>query len=198
VIVPPGRSTVTALEASDVVRLLPEPESRWVGPAINAADYLSPSADVAPYVEWPEPTGPEGLRRYLVRDAPKDQSRFGNIFRSRGFMVNFLNVDAAPRDPEKLSPHAHEDFEQISLAVEGEYVHHIRIPWTARSSEWRDDVHHRIGTPSVAVIRPRAIHTSQSVGPGPNALIDIFSPPRRDFSLRPGLVLNHDDYPVAP
>jgi hypothetical protein len=165
--------------------------------AINAADYLTPRMDVAEYVEWPVPIGSERLRRYLVRDATQDPARFGNIFRSRGFMVNFLNVDVAPRDPEKLSPHAHEDFEQISLAVEGEYVHHIRIPWTARSSDWRDDVHHRIGTPSVAVIRPRAIHTSQSVGPGPNALIDIFSPPRRDFSLRPGLVLNDDDYPVA-
>jgi hypothetical protein len=42
----------------------------------------------------------------------------------------------------------------------------------------------------------KATHTTQDVGEGTTWLIDVFGPPRVDFSSKPGFVLNAADYPV--
>ena len=84
------------------------------------------------------------------------------------------------------------------IVIGGEYMHHLRWPWTANLADWREDQHELCGTPSVCVIPPKAIHTSAAVDPGVNLLIDIFSPPRRDFSEVEGWVLNADEYPMPP
>jgi quercetin dioxygenase-like cupin family protein len=111
-------------------------------------------------------------------------------------MINFIPPATGPRDPDALSPHSHEDFEQLSLVTTGDFIHHIRTPWTTRSTDWVDDVHWRTSAPSVAIIPPPTVHTSQATSEGMNTIVDIFSPPRRDFSERPGWVLNSDDYPA--
>jgi hypothetical protein len=111
-------------------------------------------------------------------------------------MVNVLPEDDQPRDPTQLSPHHHDDFEQVSLQVHGDYVHHMRVPWTPDSSTWRDDEHQRCTAPAVVVIPPPLVHTSQSVEAMHHWLIDVFAPPRRDFSERPGWVRNADEYPM--
>jgi len=131
---------------------------------------------------------------YRLADTPIAEGRFGRIFRTTNVMVNFLAEEPRPRDPQKLSPHFHDDFEQISLAVQGRFVHHIRYPWGPDSSQWRDDEHREIATPSICVIPPPTVHTTQGVGDH-QQLIDVFSPPRVDFSTS-GWVLNADDYPA--
>ena len=109
-------------------------------------------------------------------------------------IIDFLAEEPTPRDPHKLSPHHHDDFEQISLAVKGDFVHHIRYPWGPDSTLWREDERREIATPSICVIPPPTVHTTQGVG-AHQQLIDIFSPPRTDFSAS-GWVLNADDYPA--
>jgi hypothetical protein len=196
VVVPPGASRIGVHGDGPLIRLIETTEPAWRDRAANAGAYAADHPRVTPLRRWPEPAGGAAVRFYRLADVPDDPARFGRIFRTRSFMVNFLPEQDGPRDSRKLSPHTHDDFEQLSLAVRGEYVHHIRTPWLSDSTAWRDDEHVRLGSPSVAIIPPPTVHTSAAADPGVNQLIDIFSPPRADFSEKPGWVLNADDYPM--
>ena len=196
VIVPPGDSVVTAHGDGDLVRLFDVRTADLLARCGNAQSYEQPHPRVAPLTPWPDPPAGHRLRVYRNADYPLRPGRFGRIFRSSSFMVNFGDAKDGPRDPERLSPHHHDDFEQCSLTVVGDYVHHVRTPWTSKMSQWRDDEHAAVGSPAVAIIPPPTVHTSQAVGEGPHLLIDIFSPPRADFSAKAGWVLNADEYPA--
>jgi hypothetical protein len=161
----------------------------------NNAAYAEWHPHVAPLQPWPEPEGGYKVRVYDW-NVPAQEGRFGRIWRSTNIMVNWGEPRPGPRDTSKMSPHSHPDFEQCSLVIEGEFVHHLRWPWTTKLEDWREDDHVRVGSPSMTVIPPTTIHTSQAMAQGDNLLIDIFCPPRVDFSEKPGWVLNADDYPM--
>ena len=196
VVLPPGASTVTSTGDGPVVTLLQSDETHWAARARNAADYTEPHPHVAPLEPWPEPVDGDRWRTYRMADVPDEPGRFGRIFRTRAFMVNFMPPSSGPRDPSAMSPHHHEDFEQASLVVAGTYVHHIQTPWGTDATRWRAEDHERVGSPSLTIIPPPTVHTSQSIGWRTNQLIDIFAGPRHDFSARPGWVLNAADYPA--
>jgi hypothetical protein len=197
-ILPPGPSRVTLRTAGDVVRIFSNNAKDLLAKASNRAIYADGAPELAPIVPWPDPVGGFRLRHYpLAEYASPDSSPLKmRLFRSTNLMVNLFLPWPEPRDETKLSPHAHDDFEQISLALEGTFAHHLRYPWVADKTRWRDDEHVVFGSPSVLVIPARVIHTSQNVGDGVARLVDIFAPPRLDFSSKPGFVLNAADYPM--
>lgn len=162
----------------------------------NAEGYEQ-DPNVPPITPWPDPVGGFKIRTYPV-DFPIESGRFGRIFRCTTLMVNFLDPRQGPRDPTTLSPHEHADFQQCSLVLDGSYFHHLRRPWLSDKSLWADDIHAEIGAPSVTFIPARIIHTSEAAGAGRNHLVDVFCPPRHDFSDKDGWVMNAGDYPAPP
>ncbi|MDT8862146.1 hypothetical protein N0O92_18195 [Alkalihalobacillus sp. MEB130] len=194
IIVPKGQSQLKVETSGKVIRLFTVLNSDLKDLPINR-EYTIADANVLPFKAWNE--SPEGSKiRVYSLDIEKEEGRFGKIFRCSTFMINFLDPWEGPRDTTKLSPHSHVDFEQCTLALKGDFVHHFRWPWTPNKDKWQVDQHDFCSSPSSTYIPPGVIHTSEAVGKRTNELVDIFCPPRLDFSEQPGWVLNDADYPV--
>ncbi len=128
-------------------------------------------------------------------DAPPAPRLSPNVYRSEHLMLNAFSRATERRDTRTLTPHSHDDFEQISLCTQGDWVHHLRYPWGSDMAQWRDDEHLRCASPSLTVIPAGVIHTTCDLGEGVTEMFDVFSPPRPDFLARPGMVVNAEEYP---
>jgi hypothetical protein len=193
VIVPPAAWSIHFERPGLVIQLITAAEA-LAGAAPNAARYADGAPEVARVAPWPEPVGGYRLRRYSTLEA---YARGGLVhaFRTRKLMIVPYARFLEPRDETTLTPHSHADFEQGSVALEGEWLHHLRVPWTANRHDWRPDLHLQVSSPSTTIIPAGIIHTSQGVAGAGMRLIDVFAPPRMDFSQR-GLVDNATDYPL--
>lgn len=191
-ILPPGPSKVTVEKGGIIVRLFTAQAADLLPLCLNKASYVNPDPHVGPWKPWPTPLDGFRIRSYSL-DVPEKSGRFGRIWRSTNLIANVF-YPCGPRDLDKMTPHHHDDFQQGLLFLEGEAVNHLRWPWGSDLRLWREDEHVRCSAPSLIVIPPPSIHTSQMVGPR-NVFIDIFSPPRGDF-VENGWVLNDADYPL--
>lgn len=194
VTIPPGPGSITVAGAGKVLRVFSASAARDLAAMAGNADvYAAGAPEVAPANPWGVPDGGVKLRAYRLDDY---RDRPMRMFRTSNLMINIFDF-AGPRDTEALSPHSHDDFEQGSFGMTGEWVHSLRYPWSKSLSSWREDEHLEIGSPSLLVIPATVIHTSRSVAEGNNQLVDIFCPPRVDF-VEKGWVCNEAEYPPPP
>lgn len=206
-----GRSTVSA--PARTIAILPAGAWRLVlAPQATCAVLRSlredaadaPARNAEAYRERDPRIVPVGAPYRALRDADavrllpieqvqasKDKPRL-KMLQTATLSINWVEYDG-PRDRSALSPHAHSQFEQGSLALAGDFVHHLRTPWGADADLWQDDRHAALGAPSLMVVPVNLIHTSEGVGPGLHQLVDVFSPPRADF-IAQGWVYNSKDY----
>ena len=140
---------------------------------------------------------PDGykIRVYRLDDTPAGKP---HCYVHRTAMTNFpWPVPTEPRKPTAMSPHTHEDFEQVSIIHSGTMVHHMRRAWSRNMNEWLADEHVVVIAPAIAISKPPDIHTTQAVTSGDRVgLIDFFSPVRWDFSNVDGMVVNRAEYPM--
>jgi hypothetical protein len=192
-ILPPGPWTLVFEQAGIVVQQMTADEA-VAGLAANASVYAHGAPEVAAVQPWPEPAGGYRLRRYSTLAAYK-RGGMVHAFRTRKLMMVPYARFLEPRDETQLTPHSHTDFEQGSIALEGQWLHHLRVPWRANRREWKADAHLQVGSPSTLIIPAGLVHTSQGIAGDGMRLIDVFAPPRMDFSER-GWVDNASDYPM--
>lgn len=124
-------------------------------------------------------------------EPPADNPRL-RFLRSSTMSINLVEYDG-PRDRALLSPHAHADFEQVSLTITGTFTHHLRANWGRDADLWRDDLHLHVQGAALVVIPPKIIHTTEGIGAGKHLLFDVFAPPRDDFIAK-GWVYNAPAY----
>ncbi len=194
---PAGIASVRSTNDGIVVRIFAARSTGFAERCLNAETYASVDPNVPTFAPWDDACTalePVTYDYGAVRPSP---GRFGRIFRTDSSMVNVFYPESGPRDPSSLSPHSHADFDQVSLQLDGEYIHHVRAPWGPDSREWQDDVHRRCTGPAIAIFPPPLIHTSQAIENQRHQLIDIFGPPRADFAGRDGWLLNASESTIG-
>ncbi|HEY9281768.1 MAG TPA: hypothetical protein VIP51_17010 [Eoetvoesiella sp.] len=161
---------------------------------LNAQAYADPDPRIEPVgTPYKRLTG-HGEIQVLKLDeiqAPPDKPRL-KMFQTETLSINWVAYEG-PRTRSQLSPHSHAHHEQGSLAISGNYEHHLRVKWGNNANLWQDDEHLAAPSPSLLVVPVNLIHTTEGIGDDAHLLIDIFSPPRADFIAK-GWVYNAGDY----
>jgi hypothetical protein len=193
-ILPAGRHVITG-ERDAVCVVMASQRSDLAGRRVlNAQGYDTPDARILPTGEpyrRKEPLAGIEVMDIAAVMASKDKPRL-KMLQTETMSFNIVEY-AGPRNRAELSPHSHSSFEQGSLAIAGDFVHHLRAPWGSDADQWKDDEHLSAPSPSLLVVPVELIHTTEGVREGHHFLVDIFSPPREDF-IGKGWVFNAKDY----
>lgn len=195
-VVPPGELLITFAAGGRCAVLCSSRTDPAAQVPLNAERYEMLDVRIASSTPaWSRKAGGQSVDVFLVDEIqpPFDSPRL-KMFQSSTMSINWAEYEG-PRDPAMLSPHSHSSFEQGSLALDGEFVHHLRWPWLKDSTQWREDAHVRLGSPSLMVVPPEVVHTTEGIKDRHHLLIDVFSPPRRDF-IEKNWVVNSGNYSI--
>lgn len=193
-IVQPGLAVVHLAAGGACAVLASRRNNLDAAACLNGAAYLQPDSRITPSTPAFHRVAAAAAVQVIAIDdlaAPADNPRL-KMLQTDTLSINWVDYDG-PRDRRALSPHSHADLEQGSLAIAGRFVHHLRQPWGKNADLWRDDRHLEVGSPSLMVVPLNLIHTSEGIGAGHHLLVDVFSPPRRDFIAK-GWVHNAAQY----
>jgi len=196
-ILPPGRYTISGKPSARCGVLASQRMDMDGRHVLHAEAYETPDPRI-------KPTGKPYRRKQASGEikvldigqvmASKDKPRL-KMLQTETLSINIVEY-AGPRKRSELSPHSHDSFEQGSLAIAGNFVHHLRVNWGSDADQWREDEHLHAPSPSLLVVPVEMIHTTEGVGEGHHFLVDLFSPPRADF-IGKGWVANSADYEVV-
>ncbi len=194
-ILPAGPTSIEAKAPGRVIRVFaPVPEA--LAPlAINAEDYRAPRAGVNSLGAPLAYAGAPGIRVYPIDQFKAAAGRRPPSFQTATMNVMWIERDGAT-DRTEFDPHFHDDFEEGALVVAGEYVEHLRTPWLADASVWREDEHVTCKPGTLIIVPPTVIHTTETLGAGRHLMLNVFAPARGDH-IKSGMVLNAKDYGAA-
>jgi mannose-6-phosphate isomerase-like protein (cupin superfamily) len=194
-ILPAGPSSIALNTAGRVIRAFsPFPEA-LAGLAPNAVDYATARPGVKPLGAPMVYGGAPGIRVYDIERSKALAGRRPPSFQTGTMNLMWIEREG-PTDRTKLDPHSHDDFEEGALVVAGEYVEHLRTPWGPDASQWHKDEHVTCRPGTLIIVPPTVIHTTETRGPGPHLMLNIFAPARADH-IKSGMVLNAKDYTAA-
>lgn len=192
-ILPPGDAIITVPANGQMVLLRSAFGEEDASQCLNRDFYAVPDPRVAAAQRHELRPNMQGFRTYQI-DTVKPASGRSRLkmLQSATMSINWVEYEG-PRDRTRLSPHSHDDFEQGSLAIRGDYVHHLRVPWGPDSTLWRDDLHLSAPAPSLTIFPPGLVHTTQGEGDHHHLLLDVFCPVRTDFRAK-GWIDNAKEY----
>ena len=191
-VLPVGPCRVELPSGGTAIRLFSPVPDDLAAKASNQARYVEPRAQVRPLDQPYLRQGPPEIRVYPI--GPADPQRRGRppAFQSQTMNVLWLE-QFGPQDRAKLAPHAHEDFEEGALVLAGDYLQHLRTPWTADAQHWQEDQHCPCHMRCLTIIPPTVVHVAEAVGTGQHIMLNIFAPARADH-IESGMVLNAAEY----
>lgn len=191
-VLPAGKNTIELAGPGTVIRFFTPVPGPFAARSVNADDYAALRQNVRPLGEPFHRIGPAGPRVHPIERLPAPKTQVPRCVQSATMSVMWID-QIGPQDRAKLYPHAHGDFEEGSLVIEGRYVQHLRTPWGTNAALWRDDDHLACDRGSLVIIPTEVIHSAEAIGEGTHLLLNFFAPPRRDH-IEKGQVVNASEY----
>ncbi|MBT3361691.1 MAG: hypothetical protein HN403_18870 [Rhodospirillales bacterium] len=196
-IVPPGTYQVSMAEVGSCVCLFSDPDKLASPKIVNSDVYETADPRVAPVGKPMKRADGSTTITVIEIDGITTEGKNSamKVLQSATMSINWVERHGV-RDRSDLTPHDHPDFEQGSVAMLGDFIHHLRVPWGKNANLWRDDVHTRANRKSVLISSVGLVHTTEAIENVQHVLLDVFAPARQDF-IQKGYVANSDDYVMA-